>query len=69
MSKIAVVTGGAGAIGQAVADRLAKENRTIVLLDLNEEAGKEVVAGFLKRGIDLTFLRADPRSRSDSRFR
>jgi 3-oxoacyl-[acyl-carrier protein] reductase len=59
MSKIAVVTGGAGGIGQAVADRLAKEQQTVVLLDMNETAGKEVVAGFQKRGVNLTFLRAD----------
>jgi 3-oxoacyl-[acyl-carrier protein] reductase len=59
MNKIAVVTGGAGGIGQAVADRLAKEKQTIVLLDMNEEAGKEVVARFHQRGIELSCLRAD----------
>jgi len=59
MNKIAVVTGGAGGIGQAVADRFAKEQRTVVLLDMNEEAGKEVVAEFRKRGVELSFFRAD----------
>jgi len=59
MNKITVVTGGAGGIGQAVADRLAKEQQTIVLLDMNEQAGKDVVAGFQKRSVDLAFIRAD----------
>jgi NAD(P)-dependent dehydrogenase (short-subunit alcohol dehydrogenase family) len=59
MNKITVVTGGAGGIGQAVADRLAKDKETVVLLDMNEQAGKEVVAGFQKRGVDLAFLRVD----------
>jgi NAD(P)-dependent dehydrogenase (short-subunit alcohol dehydrogenase family) len=59
MNKIAVVTGGAGGIGQAVADRLAKEKQTVVLLDMNEEAGKEGIGTFRKRGIEMSFLRAD----------
>jgi NAD(P)-dependent dehydrogenase (short-subunit alcohol dehydrogenase family) len=59
MNKIVVVTGGAGGIGQAVADRLAKNKETVVLLDMNEQAGKEVVAGFQKRGVELAFLLAD----------
>lgn len=59
MNKIAVVTGGAGGIGRAVAERLAQERQTIILIDMNEEGGKEIAAGFRKRGIDLSFLRAD----------
>jgi 3-oxoacyl-[acyl-carrier protein] reductase len=59
MNKIAIVTGGAGGIGRAVAERLAKEKQTIVLLDMNEEAGRNAVDEFRARGIDLSFLRAD----------
>jgi NAD(P)-dependent dehydrogenase (short-subunit alcohol dehydrogenase family) len=59
MNKIAVVTGGAGGIGQAVADRLAKDKETVVLLDMNQEAGKEVSGTFRKRGIEMSFQRAD----------
>lgn len=59
MNKVAVVTGGAGSIGQAVAERLAKEKQTLLLLDMNDEAGKKTVATFHQRGIDLSFLRAD----------
>jgi NAD(P)-dependent dehydrogenase (short-subunit alcohol dehydrogenase family) len=59
MNKVAVVTGGAGGIGQAVADRLAKDNYRVVILDMNAEAGRQVVADFHKRGVELKFLRAD----------
>lgn len=59
MSKIAVITGGAGGIGQAVADRLAKEKQTVVILDVNDDAGAKVAAEFGKGGIRLTFARVD----------
>ena len=55
MSKIAVVTGGAGDIGQAVVARLAKDNCQIVILDMNQEAGKQVVGDFAKRSVMLDF--------------
>jgi len=59
MNKIAVITGGAGGIGQAVAERFAKDKQTVVLLDMNEQGGKEVIAAFRKHEIELSFLRAD----------
>lgn len=59
MTKVAVVTGGAGGIGQAVADRLTKNNYAVVILDVNDEAAKPVVADFHTRGIELRFHRAD----------
>jgi NAD(P)-dependent dehydrogenase (short-subunit alcohol dehydrogenase family) len=59
MNNIAVVTGGAGGIGRAIAERFAKDKRTVVLLDMNEDAGKEAIAAFRKRGIEQSFLRAD----------
>jgi NAD(P)-dependent dehydrogenase (short-subunit alcohol dehydrogenase family) len=59
MSKIAVITGGAGGIGQAVADRFAKEKQTVVILDVNDDAGAKVAAEFGKGGIHLAFERVD----------
>lgn len=59
MSKITVITGGAGGIGQAVVDRLAKEKQTVVILDVNDDAGAKVAAEFDKGGIPLTFARVD----------
>jgi len=59
MNKIAIVTGGAGGIGQAVAMRLAKDDCTVIILDLNDEAGRRVVGDFGRQGIELSFHRAD----------
>jgi len=59
MNKVAVITGGAGGIGQAVADRFAKDNHRVVILDVNEEAGKQVAADFRQRSVEISFHRAD----------
>lgn len=40
--KIAVVTGGAGGIGQAVVSRLAQTGFAVCILDQNEKAGEEL---------------------------
>lgn len=55
MNKLAIVTGGAGNIGQAIVERLAKDNYRITILDMNPEAGSKVVSEFAKRNIDLDF--------------
>ena len=65
MAKIAVVTGGAGNIGQAVVERLAKDNYHIVVLDVNPDAGKQVVAEFAKRDIRLDLHCADLSQEAD----
>ncbi len=59
MSKVVVITGGAGGIGRAVAERLVREKQTVVLLDVNGDAGDQVAAGFRKRGAEIKFLRVD----------
>ena len=59
MSKIAVVTGGAGGIGQAVAVRFIQEKYILVLLDLNDAAGKSVAAELSGRGAPVMFLPAN----------
>jgi NAD(P)-dependent dehydrogenase (short-subunit alcohol dehydrogenase family) len=59
MNKVAVVTGGAGGIGQAVANRLARENHAIVVLDMNQAAGDAVVNDFRTREIAVRFMQSD----------
>ena len=55
MSKVAVVTGGAGNIGQAIVERLAQDDHRVVILDMNPEAGNQAVAKFAGRNIALDF--------------
>jgi NAD(P)-dependent dehydrogenase (short-subunit alcohol dehydrogenase family) len=59
MNRVAVITGGSGGIGQAVAERFAREKYSIVLLDVNAEAGKQVMAELNKRGVKIAFLQID----------
>ena len=55
MTKIAIVTGGAGDIGRAVVARLAKDQNRVVILDMNETGGTQAVAEFAKLGIEVEF--------------
>lgn len=65
MSKIAIITGGAGGIGRAIATQLTREKQTVLLLDVNAEAGNQVVAEFHERGMPLSFLRVDVAQETD----
>ena len=42
--KICLITGGAAGIGRATAERFAEEGATVILADLNEEAGRQTAA-------------------------
>jgi NAD(P)-dependent dehydrogenase (short-subunit alcohol dehydrogenase family) len=59
MNKIALVTGGAGGIGRAVAARLAQDQHVVILLDVNGDAGEEAAAELRKRGFEAEFQRVD----------
>ncbi len=48
--KIVLVTGAASGLGEASARLLAREGATVVLTDLNEAAGKRVLAGIEAEG-------------------
>src|SRR5687767_7459172 len=59
MNRVAVVTGGASGIGQAVVEHLARDNLTVVILDINEESGKQVAAEIQGRGKRATSMHLD----------
>jgi NAD(P)-dependent dehydrogenase (short-subunit alcohol dehydrogenase family) len=59
MNKIAVVTGGASGIGRAVAERLARDDLTAVVVDVNHQDGSRVAAEIQGRGKSAVFLPLD----------
>src|SRR5262249_53900941 len=60
-----VVTGGASGIGQAVAERLARNDFIVVILDINEEGGKQVAAEIRARGKQAVFVALDVTREAD----
>lgn len=59
LNKVAIVTGGAGGIGSAIASRLAAEGATVVVNDLNLEAAQAVARVIEADGGSAFALAAD----------
>ena len=60
--KIALVTGAASGIGRACATLLAREGATVVATDVQDDAGRDVVAKIKQAGGDATYLHHDAAS-------
>lgn len=58
-NKVAIVTGGAGGIGAAIASRLASEGATVVVSDVNLEAAQGVVQALEAEGGKALAMAAD----------
>jgi NAD(P)-dependent dehydrogenase (short-subunit alcohol dehydrogenase family) len=65
--KTALITGGAGGIGRATALLLAREGAAVSIVDLNEEAGQELVREISRAGGRAIFARADVACAGDCR--
>jgi NAD(P)-dependent dehydrogenase (short-subunit alcohol dehydrogenase family) len=57
--KVALVTGGASGIGEAVCELLAREGASIAVTDVDDLKGPEVVARIKKAGGEASFLHHD----------
>jgi NAD(P)-dependent dehydrogenase (short-subunit alcohol dehydrogenase family) len=58
-SPVAIVTGAAKGIGQAIARRLAERKATVILVDLDTETGQQITSQLRASNHDVTFLQAD----------
>ena len=65
--KSAIITGGASGIGRATVLLFAREGASVLLVDVNEGAGKEVEREVASSGGRATFERADVTSADDCR--
>lgn len=58
-NKVAIVTGGAMGIGRAIALSYASEGAKIVVADINEKAGNDVIAELTKKGYEAIFIKTN----------
>jgi NAD(P)-dependent dehydrogenase (short-subunit alcohol dehydrogenase family) len=63
--KVAVVTGGANGIGEAYVKGIASEGASVVLADVDEKRGKQIVAEVEKSGGKAVFARTDVSKKQD----
>src|SRR6201995_4434540 len=57
--KVALVTGGASGIGEAIVELLAQEGATVIATDIDDLRGPEVAARITKAGGKAVFLEQD----------
>lgn len=57
--KVAIVTGSASGIGQAIAVMFAREGAKVVVADIADEKGREVVKSILDDGGEAKYVHAD----------
>ena len=63
--KVAIVTGAASGIGQAVASAMAMAGATVVLADISEADGEATVQALTENDCKVTFQRTDVRISAD----
>ena len=68
--KVALVTGGAQGIGKGIVQAFSHQGAAVIIADIDEEAGQEVVAWLTKKGADeskLVFVKTDVSREEDIR--
>lgn len=57
--KVVLVTGGASGIGAAISRRFAEQKSTVILFDIQREAGEKLAADLTKAGFSAHFQQVD----------
>ena len=65
VGRIALVSGGAGGIGQAVSRRLAAEGAEVIIADLNQGAGEATARAIVDAGGTASFIRCNAAKADD----
>jgi NAD(P)-dependent dehydrogenase (short-subunit alcohol dehydrogenase family) len=63
--KVAMITGGAHGMGEVEATLFAREGAKVVVADVLEQEGRQVVAGIAELGGDALFVRLDVTNEAD----
>jgi len=66
-NKVAIITGAGSGIGRMTALLFAKEGANVVVADVNEKGGMEVVSEIKKNGSDAFFAKLDVTRREQSK--
>jgi len=65
--RVALVTGAASGIGQAIATRLASEGAAVLVTDVQDDAGTEVAQGIVAAGARAAYVHLDVASETEWR--
>jgi len=63
--KVGIITGGAGVLCSAIAEGLARERATVVLLDIDEQRAQETLSRVRTAGSDGLFIKTSVLSRDE----
>ena len=64
-NKVALMTGAASGIGRATAELFAREGASVVVVDVNEQGGRETVRTIQEAAGEAVFIRGDVGSLGD----
>lgn len=65
-NKVAIVTGGAQGIGRAISEAFAQAGASVLITDIDDEAGEATAAAIRERGGDATYFHADVSKEADA---